>query len=104
MLQLQQDQHQEQQDQHQEQIFNISAGSTCANNCEILVVPHKTVNLLVRDVLQKLGIHLSQTNKGEKVKNNLTTHDQKSHTKYSKNFLSYALAWAVQKPHGKINM
>ena len=47
--------------------INLSSGNTAAPNCEILVVPHYTVNQLGRDILQKLGIQLSQTKKVRKL-------------------------------------
>ena len=53
--------------------FDLSSENTAAPNCEILVVPHNTVNLLRRDILQKLGIQQSQTKKGEKIANFIKT-------------------------------
>ena len=41
--------------------IHLSSGNATAQNRVILVVPHNTVNLMGRDILQKLGIHLSQT-------------------------------------------
>ena len=38
----------------------LRSGSWTAQNCKILVVGHKTHNLMGRDVLQKLGISLQQ--------------------------------------------
>ena len=67
--------------------INLSSGNTPATNCQILVVPHNTVNLLGRDILQKLGIQLSQTKKGEKITNFITTENQKITNKVFKNFL-----------------
>ena len=55
--------------------INLTSGNTSATNCEILVVPHNTVILLVRDILQKLGIHLSETKKSEKAMNLITTNN-----------------------------
>ena len=43
-----------------ELIINLQSGSWTAQNCQILVVGHKTHNLMGRDVLQKLGISLQQ--------------------------------------------
>ena len=37
--------------------INITSGNNSARNCDILVVPHNTVNLLGRVVLQKFGKH-----------------------------------------------
>ena len=53
--------------------INLSSGNTSATNCETLVVPHNPVNPLGRDILQELGIHLSQTKKGEMAMNLITT-------------------------------
>ena len=43
-----------------ELIINLQSGSWTAQNCQILVVGHKTHYLMGRDVLQKLGISLQQ--------------------------------------------
>ena len=40
--------------------ITLQSGSWTAQNCKILVVGHKTHNLLGRDVLQKIGISLQQ--------------------------------------------
>ena len=40
--------------------ITLHSGSWTAQNCKILVVGHKTHNLMARDVLQKLGISLQQ--------------------------------------------
>ena len=40
--------------------LTLKSGSWTAQNCKILVVGHKTHNLMGRDVLQKLGISLQQ--------------------------------------------
>ena len=40
--------------------ITLQSGSWTAQNCRILVVEHKTHNLMGRDVLQKLGISLQQ--------------------------------------------
>ena len=40
--------------------ITLHSGSWTAQNCKILVVGHKTHNLMGRDVLQKLGISLQQ--------------------------------------------
>ena len=66
--------------------IDISSGNTAAPNCEILVVPHNTVKLLGRDILQKLWIQLSQTKKGEKITNFIKTVQQKITHKIFKNF------------------
>ena len=49
--------------------IDITSGTSSAKECEILVVPHNTVNMLGRDVLQKLGIQLAQKQKGESILN-----------------------------------
>ena len=38
---------------------DLETGNTTAHNCQILVIPQNTVNLLGRDTLQKLGIELT---------------------------------------------
>ena len=45
---------------------NITSGNSSAGNCDILVVAHNKVNLLGRDVLQKLGNQLAQKQKEKK--------------------------------------
>ena len=40
--------------------LTLQSGSWTAQNCKILVVVHKTNNLMDKDVLQKLGISLHQ--------------------------------------------
>ena len=49
--------------------LNLVTGNTTAHNCQILVVPQNTVNLLGRDTLQKLGIELTYKTPGEKIHN-----------------------------------
>ena len=49
--------------------IDITPGTSSAKECEILVVPHNTVNLLGRDILQKFGIQLAQKQKGETILN-----------------------------------
>ena len=49
--------------------LDLVTGNTTAHNCQILVVPQNTVNLLGRDTLQKLGIELSYKTPGEKIHN-----------------------------------
>ena len=39
--------------------LDLTSGNTTVNNCQILVVPQNTVNLLGRDILQKLGRELT---------------------------------------------
>ena len=52
---------------------------------EVLVEPHNTMNLLGRDVLQKLGIQLAQTQKGEKIFNiNLNENQQTAQNIFKK--------------------
>ena len=57
--------------------INITSRNTSAINCEVLVVPHNTVNLPGMDVLQKLGTQLSQMKTGGKAINPITTKNQK---------------------------
>ena len=52
-----------------ELILTLQSGSWTAQNCRILVVGHKTNNLMWRDVLQKLGITLQQKQCKSPVKN-----------------------------------
>ena len=66
--------------------INLWSGNTSATNCETLVVPHNPVNPLGRDILQELGISLSQTKKGEKAMNLRTTNNQKIIQKIFKKF------------------
>ena len=49
--------------------LDLTSGNSTAQNCQILVVPQNTVNLLGRDVLQKLGLQLTFKNTGEKIHN-----------------------------------
>ena len=49
--------------------LDLVTRNTTAHNCQILVVPQNTVNLLGRDTLQKLGIELAYTTPGEKIRN-----------------------------------
>ena len=66
--------------------IHLSSGNSVAKDCEILVVPHNTVNLLGRDILQKLGIHLTQTKQGEKTINFINPDQQQITHKIFKNF------------------
>ena len=66
--------------------IDLSSGNTAAPNCEILVVLRNTVNLLGRDMLQKLGIQQSQTKKGKKIANFIKTEHQKIKHKIFKIF------------------
>ena len=66
-------------------LIDIKPGTSSARKSEVLVVPHNTVNLLGRDVLQKLGIHLALTQKGEKIFNiNLNENQQTAHNIFKK--------------------
>ena len=65
--------------------IHLSSGNSNAQNCKTLVVPHNTVNLLGRDILQKLGIHVSQTKQGEEIINCIKSEQQKTHNIF-KNF------------------
>ena len=49
----------------------LRSGSWTAKNCNILVVKHKSQNLMGRDILTKLGLTLTQqqANKGKKILN-----------------------------------
>ena len=49
--------------------LDLTSGNTTAQNCQILVVTQNTVNLLGRDILQKLGLQLTFKNPGEKTRN-----------------------------------
>ena len=66
--------------------LHLSSGNSNAQNCEILVVPHNTVNLLRRDILQKLGIHRSQAKNGEKIIKCIKSEQQKITHNIFKNF------------------
>ena len=66
--------------------IHLSSGNSVAKDCEILVVPHNTVNLLGRDILQKLGIHLTQTKQGEKTVNFINPDQKQITQKIFKNF------------------
>ena len=48
---------------------DLVTGNTTAHNCQVLVVPQNTVNLLGRDTLQKLGIELTYKTPGDKIHN-----------------------------------
>ena len=49
--------------------LDLVTGSITAHNCQILVFPQNTVNLLGRDTLQKLGIEIAYKTPGEKIHN-----------------------------------
>ena len=49
--------------------LDLTSGNTTVHNCQTLVVPKNTVNLLGRDILQKLGIELTFKTSGEKIHN-----------------------------------
>ena len=49
--------------------LDLTSGNTTVHNCQILVVPQNTVNLLGRDILQQLGIELTFKTSGEKIHN-----------------------------------
>ena len=49
--------------------LDLTSGNTTVHNCQIIVVPQNTVNLLGRDILQKLGIELTSKTSGEKIHN-----------------------------------
>ena len=94
----------QQQNQQQLQIkiistlkIHLSSGNSVAKDCEILVVPHNTVNLLGRDILQKLGIHLTQTKQGEKTINSINPDQQQITHKIFKISHTYAPVWENQK-------
>ena len=50
-------------------LLDLETGNTTAHNCQILVVPQNTVNLLGLDTLQKLGIELTYIKPGGKIQN-----------------------------------
>ena len=77
--------------------INLSSGNTAAPNCEMLVVPHNTVNLLGRDIPKILRLQLSQTKKGEKNTNFITIENQKITHKIFKNLTAYVPAWEDRK-------
>ena len=47
--------------------LDLKSGDKVAYKCQILVVPQTAVNLLRRDIWQKLGIQPAYTNPGEKI-------------------------------------
>ena len=49
--------------------LDLTSGNTTLHNCQILVVPQNTVNLLGKNILQKLGIELTFKTSGEKIHN-----------------------------------
>ena len=49
--------------------LDLTSGNTTVQNCQILVVPQNTVNLLGRDILQKHGIELTFKTLSEKIHN-----------------------------------
>ena len=49
--------------------LDLTSGNTTVHNCQILVVPQNTVNLLGGDILQNLGIELTFKTSGEKIHN-----------------------------------
>ena len=49
--------------------LDLTSGNTTVHNCQILFVPQNTVNLLGRDILQKLGIELTFKTSGENIHN-----------------------------------
>ena len=57
------------------------------------------MNLLGRDILQKLGIQLSQTKKGEKITNFIKTEQQKITQKIFKNFPHLCSRFGKSKNH-----
>ena len=86
--------------------INVTSGKSAAKNFEILVVPHNTVNLLGRDVLQKLRIHLSQKQKVEKTMNiQLNKGQQKTHNDVQKiSARTYAPICTAKKPYNQIHI
>ena len=54
--------------QHQTTTKFQMAGNV-GTSCQMVVMPHNTINLLCRDILQRLGIHLTNTLPGEKFQN-----------------------------------
>ena len=56
--------------------LDLKSVDTEAHKCQILVFPQNTVNLLGRDKLQKLRIHLAYTKPGEKIQNTHSIQNQ----------------------------
>ena len=55
-----------------------------SNKLQNFGCPPKTVNFLGRDILQKMGIHQSQTKTGEKAMSLITTNNKKTHKIFTK--------------------
>ena len=79
--------------------IHLSSGNSNAQNCEKQVVPHNTLNLLGRDILQKLGIHLAQTKQGEKIINFIKSEQQKITHNGFKNFAHLCTRLGKSKNH-----
>ena len=45
---------------------DITSGSSNANNCTILLVNNNTINIMGRDIMDKLGLTMTTTNKDKK--------------------------------------
>ena len=56
--------------------MDLTSGNTTVHNCQILVVSQNTVNLIGRDILQKLGIELTFKTSGEKTHNIYSTQNK----------------------------
>ena len=78
-----------------------------ARDCKAIVVQHKTNNLMVRVILQKLGISLQQRPK-QSPGNNINSI---SHIENEKNIIKWVLRkkptslyanWQIKKPHRQI--
>ena len=61
---------------------DLETGNSTAHNCQRLVIPQSTVNLLGRDTLQKLGIELTYTTPDKKILRRLML-DQQSMWNFS---------------------
>ena len=48
-------------------IMNLKSGSWVAKECKLLVVDHPKLNLMVRDILSKLGLSFQHSNPKEHV-------------------------------------
>ena len=48
-------------------IMKLKSGSWVAKECKLLVVNHPKFNLMVRDILRKLGLSFQQSNPKEHV-------------------------------------
>ena len=85
--------------------MELSSGSWKATNCNLLVVEHKTQNLMGRDILTKQGMTTiqQQTNIGKKILNiNENNLDQILQNGFSKNTHTYEKDWVRAKTNCEI--